>query len=370
MVFPPDTVPIIDGDRAYLMMPAEVVCGATVRYYRWSPDGRRVAAVVERERAGKPFFSLMVGGVGSLAKDLTELPSATPILAVGNDGTVIVQEMTLDKIVMSSVSAKGLRLLLTLDGEEPANNDAFVRPSDGRLFVSGEGWVTELGPSGARRIAVKAQGYLGFSPSGSLLLYRGGAKFFAVDLASGKETPLTRARAFDLKSGSPFEAYDGVGRTLTLKFRQPSAKEKKEAKEIEVSREGTQAQPDATKVSFLVKGALVYRPLVKTDLATAQELADEIRRTRVISEAKQAAMAFAIGASDNDGVLPGADWREVLSPYAKNRGILDSFVRTFEGRNLNEVKEPAKTVLGFVSGPGGRAVAYVDGSVRWEPNPR
>ena len=35
---------------------------------------------------------------------------------------------------------------------------------------------------------------------------------------------------------------------------------------------------------------------------------------------------------------------------------------------LSGIKEPSKTRMGYLSGPGGRAVIYVDGHVEWQDN--
>jgi prepilin-type processing-associated H-X9-DG protein len=52
----------------------------------------------------------------------------------------------------------------------------------------------------------------------------------------------------------------------------------------------------------------------------------------------------------------------------KNSSILEGFVYTFKGGKLSDVDKPAETVLGYIEGPGGRAVAYLDGHVKWVPN--
>jgi prepilin-type processing-associated H-X9-DG protein len=48
--------------------------------------------------------------------------------------------------------------------------------------------------------------------------------------------------------------------------------------------------------------------------------------------------------------------------------MVNQFVYTFWGGNLAEIKEPSKEVMGYVPGPGGRAVTYLDGHVKWVKN--
>jgi prepilin-type processing-associated H-X9-DG protein len=44
---------------------------------------------------------------------------------------------------------------------------------------------------------------------------------------------------------------------------------------------------------------------------------------------------------------------------------MEGFNYTFGGGPLNG-KDPSKTMLGFLSGAGGKAVVYADGHVVWE----
>ena len=53
----------------------------------------------------------------------------------------------------------------------------------------------------------------------------------------------------------------------------------------------------------------------------------------------------------------------------KNRDLMNDFNYTFKGGDLANVEDPANTELGFVVGPGGRAVVYVDGHAKWVANP-
>jgi prepilin-type processing-associated H-X9-DG protein len=85
-----------------------------------------------------------------------------------------------------------------------------------------------------------------------------------------------------------------------------------------------------------------------------------------ISDAKQVALAALMYAADYDDVLPANLGGELLEPYLKNGSIFDGFVFVFGGGDLKKVADPASTVLGYKDGPGGRAVAYLDGHVVWE----
>ena len=72
---------------------------------------------------------------------------------------------------------------------------------------------------------------------------------------------------------------------------------------------------------------------------------------------------------DDNYVSNAGNWQNQIEPYIKNMEMLDGFNLTFPGGSALSVENPAETVMGFLEGPGGRAVAYADGHVRWIPNP-
>ncbi len=75
-------------------------------------------------------------------------------------------------------------------------------------------------------------------------------------------------------------------------------------------------------------------------------------------------------ASDSDDVLPGQEgWEARVGPYCSDKDLLRRFNYTFKGGNMANIENPASTELGYILGPGGRAVAYCDGHVKWVPNP-
>jgi prepilin-type processing-associated H-X9-DG protein len=93
---------------------------------------------------------------------------------------------------------------------------------------------------------------------------------------------------------------------------------------------------------------------------------DGAARAETLSKAKQVALGLMMLAADNDDTI-SADFKlSDLAPYLRNNSILEGFVMVFTGGSLRDVKDPANTVLGYTEGPGGRAVAYMDGHVKWE----
>jgi prepilin-type processing-associated H-X9-DG protein len=61
-----------------------------------------------------------------------------------------------------------------------------------------------------------------------------------------------------------------------------------------------------------------------------------------------------------------------LAPYidgwhpGRSISVLRGFTYTFPGADLEDVRDPCTTELGAVEGPGGAAILYGDGHVRWK----
>jgi prepilin-type processing-associated H-X9-DG protein len=127
---------------------------------------------------------------------------------------------------------------------------------------------------------------------------------------------------------------------------------------------------DHTAVSYVTKAGVMVRPIVEVPIELYENGITAAERAKILSEAKQCALAYIIYAADYDNVVPGADsnWSKLLGPYLKNDSLLNGFVITFNGGNLGDVSSPAETVMGYKLGPGGRAVAYLDGHVKWQKN--
>ncbi len=117
-------------------------------------------------------------------------------------------------------------------------------------------------------------------------------------------------------------------------------------------------------------GSLLFRVIQPLDPAAARKLSLDMVKKKLLSKAKQVGLGFLIYGSDNDEVLPGAEgWENKLMPYMKNRDLMNDFNYTFKGGDLANVEDPSGTELGFIVGPGGRAVVYLDGHAKWVPNP-
>ncbi|MEI7984375.1 MAG: hypothetical protein WCI55_02005 [Armatimonadota bacterium] len=123
-------------------------------------------------------------------------------------------------------------------------------------------------------------------------------------------------------------------------------------------------------VAYQDAGALLIREIKPIDFELTKKLLAKAAKTKAMNDAKNAALSLIIYASDMDDVLPGAEgWEAKVKPYCLDESLLRNFNYTFRGGNMASIGNPATTELGFTLGPGGRAVAYCDGHVKWVPNP-
>lgn len=128
--------------------------------------------------------------------------------------------------------------------------------------------------------------------------------------------------------------------------------------------------PNNRYVAYTSQGLALVSELVPVPIALYEQAKAARERSEKPQQAKQVATGFLIYSADNDDNLPSnrADWQSLIAPYLKNNKLMEGFVYAFKGGSLMDVENPSQTVLGFISMPGGRIVAYVDSSVRWVPD--
>ena len=120
-------------------------------------------------------------------------------------------------------------------------------------------------------------------------------------------------------------------------------------------------------VAYVINGTVFTRQIIELDLRQFREARMAALKAEAISKAKQAALAAIMYSVDHDDTLPpGLDPMRDLLPYAKNSSVLEGFEVVFGGGSMLDVKDPSNTVLGYIQTDYGRAVAYLDGHVKWE----
>ncbi len=71
---------------------------------------------------------------------------------------------------------------------------------------------------------------------------------------------------------------------------------------------------------------------------------------------------------NNDNLIgSGSNWRSAISSYLGDASLMSGFQMVYAGGSMDSIESPADTELGYFDGPGGRAVAYSDGHVKWIP---
>ncbi|MCB0825907.1 MAG: hypothetical protein KDC26_06935 [Armatimonadetes bacterium] len=121
-------------------------------------------------------------------------------------------------------------------------------------------------------------------------------------------------------------------------------------------------------VYHLHERGLFLSEIIEVDKALLEEHKNAAERTALLSKAKQVATGMMIYGADYDDQFPSIDdWTTKISPYVKNMEVMDGFVYMLGDKNLADIDDPANTVLGYIDCKDGRAVAYVDGHVKWEP---
>ena len=110
--------------------------------------------------------------------------------------------------------------------------------------------------------------------------------------------------------------------------------------------------------------ALLILPAMISARLPAAALSAQAQQASILSSAKQIGLALSLYAQDhgdaypNEGELEGA-----LAPYLKQIWMLDGFHFSVSGRKEATIGNPAETEAGWIMGPTGRVILYVDGHV-------
>lgn len=127
--------------------------------------------------------------------------------------------------------------------------------------------------------------------------------------------------------------------------------------------------PSLNAVAYVTDDVILVRKLIRLPKSAFDIVDAAEKRMQALSKAKQMGTALLIYAADYDDKLPtDRNLKGIIDPYIKDSDMVDGFNYTFKGGALQDVKSPAETELGYVDGPGGRAVVYVDGHAKWVPN--
>jgi prepilin-type processing-associated H-X9-DG protein len=161
---------------------------------------------------------------------------------------------------------------------------------------------------------------------------------------------------------------------INMAWLEQGAKPSVERLLIAAQADRTEISPAGDAILYVNSEGAFIVGLLKAPKALVEQSRTAAQRTQVLNNGKQLALAVIMWAKDNDENLPpaGSGMPALLEAYARDKAIFDpidgqagGFVYTLNGGLLSGVLNPAGTMMGYVPGPGGFAVAYADGHVQW-----
>ncbi|MDR3688997.1 MAG: hypothetical protein P4L46_06425 [Fimbriimonas sp.] len=129
--------------------------------------------------------------------------------------------------------------------------------------------------------------------------------------------------------------------------------------------------PKEGAVAYVSQENAMVRRLTKVPLDAYRKARYAALRTKLLGQAKQVGLAILMSCNDNNDNFPSnkGNWQAGLTQYSKDPNLFDGFNYTFGGGNASSIESPAETILGYIDGPGGRAVVFSDGHAKWIANP-
>ncbi|MGI8924685.1 MAG: hypothetical protein ACR2HJ_11735 [Fimbriimonadales bacterium] len=413
---------LVGRDEVFIMRPPEYVAGPTVRHANWSPDGRylllsgydttlprnKLDAAAKRGRGAPSEESIWLwstkthkterlwSGVGG-ASAAVWLHKSDTALIVATEESQGVQTDVLMRITAST----GKIVYVTRQAQNsvsvqasPKEPIAYIDLRD-QDFLKGS-TLHRVGPEGPFGPPIKLPPELRtvgmMWAEGGVPVVVGAVKpeggrwqkhYFALDPNTGKMTALQERPNVPLPPVpvSPLIIAEdrqtlpkGTARAevrpawLTIKDA-PNEAALVAADLSEVYADACQVAPSSETVFYISGGMCFIRPIIRMSRAEYDKGMESAKRTESMAKANQVAKALLMYAGDNDDMLPGkgADLESIIGPYLPEANFLDGFTYTFAGGSLAGLNL-ATTELGFMSGPGGRAVTHADGHTVWIPN--
>lgn len=135
--------------------------------------------------------------------------------------------------------------------------------------------------------------------------------------------------------------------------------------------------PDASAVFYSVRGGSLFAvPLTKVNRAEMLAMRRAADKATTMRNAKQVGTGMIMYAMDYDEIFPHdtAGVPTSVQLYLKNDKVFQNpttgkngFTYLLaSGQSLAKIDKPAETRLGYIQGPGGRAIIFTDGHVVWE----
>jgi hypothetical protein len=207
--------------------------------------------------------------------------------------------------------------------------------------------------------------------------------WFGLDLRTGAVRDLPQAPSFyeekpppvHLKRGTAVLKEESTSHRVSPLWLESAAKSELPRVLVCADSQTSRLAANISAVLYLSQGAAWAAPIVR--MPREQMVAQLLTagREEAVSRAKQIAVAFQMYVQDYDDMYPPAGDTVVnrVTPYVKNIEVFQApgetvpgFVYMLDAVNERSFKDPSTTLLGYLPGPGGRAVIYVDGHVEWK----
>ncbi|MES1227915.1 MAG: hypothetical protein ABUL72_04535 [Armatimonadota bacterium] len=308
----------------------------------------------------------------------------TLVYPLGNTGSFLIQSALRDatpnlnkrgSTLISQVGDRQLGRGITLAEDEDIEADPF----------SGYWMITKRIPEKSSKVSVydaslrpvwsqEVKGY-SFIYKGKLVLPRAqrGGQGSQVDLATGKiEAQQPIDDAFD-EPQSPFLHWLYKSPERTESYVSPKltvqVNGEKEVEVMAAEIHDFYADPQDQFILYSDGDAILMREMFLVDPDAVKKAKEARQRQALLNRAKQVGIGMMIYGADYDDMLPPGDkWSDRLYPYLKNNDLSKDFVFLLPGVNMSSITNPATTMLGFITGPGGMAVVYADGHAVWSPH--
>jgi len=400
---------IFGRTNGYLVLPARTVCDGQVRDLRWSPDNRFLVAIrsqymLDRQKAKRLVDLMKTPNSQPSQADLDLLRNSVVVWSTAEGKAHAVWTSKTSQDDCEQVALAGASLYLVVRQSVPSASQAGETRQMSLLRCV-------LGSPSIQLVKVFEPGIacqvVAVDPANRSILIdlygTGGVVSQAVVSGNiltvvGNPSQIPKELQAQLKEGSSRWVIDGSGHTsdnsglvprtekeltILLKTLRSSNSDwratiqslvcddpEKPGKAYETIANGVGSRFalawDNSALAYTIDNFLVVRDLIPVPLDVVRHGRDAAERAQTLSSAKQVGMAMIMFATDNDDVLPGNLTTDQIDPYIKNTELLNGFVYTFGGGNLTELRNPADTELGYVTGKGGRAVIYADGHVVWK----
>jgi hypothetical protein len=339
----------------------------------WDMTTKTSKVIWKARKVGEKIDSWLIGSDAVYLLTSTDVPPAQP---------------TEDANILHSVQILAIATgrVLYSTNLQPQTDLSFTAfdPKSNVMLVDQEGpnatttWL--LNAKGARTVEGIPGHYSlqGYPVGGGFVARADIKKVFRIDSATGVATPKDikeydepepkevkfelRSQALVAKSGNNTK----VSRLLVA-INPKSAKGETEIVAADVG-SAFGVAPGETALFYTVEGVALVRELIPVDYDLLKSAKDAAQRAAALSQAKQVGLAVIMFAADNDDIIPTGLSNDQINLYLKNDELLIGFNYKFGGGNLSEIQNPSETEMGYVLGPGGRAIIYLDGHAQWKPN--